>query len=136
MKPPVQLFAPRNRARMAWPRNRPKPVSNSRRRVGVGAKVLVSCEMPPVTMRMSVAPDWLRTRPEGMRERDLVKGGVGRAAAPERGSEADSPGRVEGVQGQAHQRHQGVRQRDARPGHDAAELVRPQAAPPAVPGAA
>src|SRR5262249_61844536 len=57
MNPPVQLFVPRNRSTTAGPRNSPSPVSNSRRVVGVGAKVLVSWEMPPVTMRMpSVSP--------------------------------------------------------------------------------
>ncbi len=52
MKPPVQLLVPRNFSTTAGPRNRPSPVSKSRRVVGVRAKVLVSWEMPPVAMRM------------------------------------------------------------------------------------
>src|SRR5262245_51833972 len=52
MKPPVQLFVPRNRVTMSAPRYMPMPFAKSCKVVGVGAKVLVSCEMPPAAMRM------------------------------------------------------------------------------------
>src|SRR4051794_40552120 len=56
MKPPVQVLEPRKRSGMASPRNRPNPASNSGRVVGVVAKVLVSCEIPPVAIRMEEGP--------------------------------------------------------------------------------
>src|SRR5262245_29335194 len=55
MKPPVGMFAPVNRVKIASPRKIPKPSAKSLSDVANGVNVLDSWQMPPVAMRIKAS---------------------------------------------------------------------------------
>src|SRR5262245_9512836 len=69
MKPPVGMFAPVNRVKIASPRKIPKPSAKSLSDVANGVNVLDSWQMPPVAMRIN-ASHLARALPDPVESRE------------------------------------------------------------------